>query len=149
VTDATIWWIAAGVLVTLELITSTFYLLLIATAAAVSALAAHAGVPAAGQMLIGSTLSVIAVVGCYFWRKKHPRQRQDVANRIMNLDVGATVIVDKWNADGTTTVQYRGSTWTAELVPGVPPNTTGPHCVVEVVGIRLVIEPAPSFQTTP
>ncbi|HEU6455220.1 MAG TPA: NfeD family protein, partial [Roseateles sp.] len=42
-TDATTWWIAAGVLVAIELGTGTIYLLMLAVGAVAGALAAHLG----------------------------------------------------------------------------------------------------------
>ena len=40
---ATIWWVAAGVLVAVELATGSFYLLMLALGAAAAAIAAHLG----------------------------------------------------------------------------------------------------------
>ena len=37
-----------------------------------------------------------------------------VANRDVNLDVGQTVHVDAWGAEGECRVQYRGAAWSAD-----------------------------------
>jgi membrane protein implicated in regulation of membrane protease activity len=140
--DSTLWWIAAGVLVALELGTNTFYLLMLSLGAVAGALAAHAGLPPAGQMVAGAVVALAAVLACRRWL----RQRQDNlparAQRSVNLDVGETVQIEQWNADGTAHLRYRGAPWTAVLRPdqtGTPHS--GPHRVVELVGNRLVVEP--------
>ena len=61
------------------------------------------------------------------------------ANRDVNLDIGETVHVDAWNADGTATVKYRGANWTVIALDGTV-HGTGAHRVREVVGNRLVVE---------
>ena len=39
----------------------------------------------------------------------------------MNLDVGETVMIESWNADGTSSVKYRGANWVAIHRQGVQP----------------------------
>ncbi|HNJ45700.1 MAG TPA: NfeD family protein, partial [Ottowia sp.] len=51
--DSTVWWIAAGLLVAAELLTGTFYLLMLAIGAAAGALAAHAGLSLSAQLVAG------------------------------------------------------------------------------------------------
>ena len=72
-------------------------------------------------------------------RSRQPKGPPASANRDVNLDVGESVHVDGWNADGTATVKYRGANWTVVHVPGTLPGT-GAHRVREVVGNRLVVE---------
>ena len=48
-TEATIWWLLAGGAVVAELLTGTFFLLMIGSAMAAGALAAHAGFGALGS----------------------------------------------------------------------------------------------------
>ena len=60
-------------------------------------------------------------------------------NPDVNLDVGETLMVDTWLADGTAQVRYRGANWTVTHLPGVTP-ATGLHRVREIVGSRLVVE---------
>ncbi|HPR44161.1 MAG TPA: NfeD family protein, partial [Ottowia sp.] len=70
--ESTLWWIVTGVLVALELATGTFYLLMLSLGAAASALAAHAGLSLMAQMVIGAVVALVAVGGCYQWRKRRP-----------------------------------------------------------------------------
>lgn len=138
---STWWWIATGVLIALELATGTFYLLMLAVGAAAGALAAHAGASAATQWIVGAAVGGAAVVACYLLRRRRPGDPSARAERSVNLDVGEIVQIDRWNPDGTATLRYRGAQWTAIHRPGVTPRI-GPHRVTELVGSRLLVDPA-------
>jgi membrane protein implicated in regulation of membrane protease activity len=138
--DSTLWWIAAGLLVALELTTGTFYLLMIALGAIAAALAAHAGLASAGQTITGAVIALLAVAACYYWRKQRPGDLSARADRSVNLDVGETLQIEQWNTDGSASVRYRGASWTAMLRAGQTPRS-GPYRVVELMGNRLIVEP--------
>jgi len=138
--ESTIWWLLAGVTVAVELMTGTFYLLMLALGLAAAAIAAHLGLPTALQIVTAALVGGGAVVGWHFLRLKRPGDPSARADRSVNLDVGETVQIDSWNTDGTATVKYRGATWTAIHRPGVTP-ATGMHRVVELVGSRLLVDP--------
>jgi membrane protein implicated in regulation of membrane protease activity len=136
--ESTIWWLLAGILVAAELITGTFFLLMLAVGLAAAALAAHAGAGVTVQLLTAAVIGGGAVAVWSQVRRKRPSEPHAGANRDVNMDVGETVQVDAWNADGTASIKYRGANWTA--VAGGPDHATGPHRVREVVGNRLVLE---------
>ena len=138
--ESTIWWLLAGLTVAVELMTGTFYLLMLAIGLAAAALAAHLGLPTAAQIVMAALVGGGAVVAWYFIKKKRPGDPSARADRSVNLDVGETVQVDGWNADGTATVKYRGASWTAIHRPGITPST-GLHRVAELVGNRLLVDP--------
>ena len=138
--ESTLWWLLAGIAVVAELLTGTFYLLMLAIGLAAAALAAHAGLPTTVQIVSAAVVGGGAVVAWYFGKKKRPGAPSARADRSVNLDVGETVFIDRWNPDGTSTVRYRGTTWTAIHRPGVTPST-GPHRVAELVGSRLLVDP--------
>ena len=54
--NASVWWVAAGVAVAAELGTGTFYLLMIALGLLAGALAAHLGIGEAGQFLAAAVI---------------------------------------------------------------------------------------------
>jgi len=137
--ESTIWWLAAGVAVAVELVTGTFYLLMIAIGLAAGAVAAHMGAAIAPQLVVAAVVGGGAVLACYLVRGRRPAALPAQANRDVNLDIGESVQVDAWNADGTATVKYRGAAWTVVPAPGTAQGT-GAHRVREVVGNRLVIE---------
>jgi membrane protein implicated in regulation of membrane protease activity len=136
---STYWWLAAGIAVVAELFTGTFYLLMLAIGLAAGALAAHAGLGAAGQVWSCAVVSLAAMLGVYFMRRGRPGEPSARANRSVNLDVGETIQIDAWQSDGTASVQYRGANWTAIHRPGVTP-AAGAHRVAELVGNRLLVE---------
>ena len=137
----TIWWLLAGIAVAVELLTGTFYLLMIAIGLAAAAAAAHLGVGPVVQMLVAAVVGGGAVV---VWHLKRDRSRTELpaqANANVNMDIGETVQVSTWNFDGTAHVQYRGANWTVMHRAGVSP-TAGAHRVAEVVGNRLLVDKA-------
>lgn len=138
--ESTIWWLLAGITVAIELVTGSFYLLMVAIGLAAAAVAAHLGLPTAAQIVTAALIGGGAVVAWYFIKKKRPGDPSARADRSVNLDVGETILIESWNADGTTTVKYRGATWTAIHRPGVTPST-GMHKVSELVGNRLLVDP--------
>ena len=138
--ESTIWWLMAGVTVAVELMTGTFYLLMLACGMAAGALAAHLGAPTALQIVTAALVGSAAVVAWHFIRRKRPGDPSARADRSVILDIGETVHIDAWNTDGTATVKYRGATWTAIHRPGITP-ASGMHRVVELVGNRLLVDP--------
>ncbi|MFT7724359.1 MAG: NfeD family protein [Roseateles sp.] len=137
--SATVWWIAAGLLVAAELATGSFYLLMLALGATAGALAAHAGLGPAGQMLAAAVVGGVAVFGCYRRRSRATRPAPASHNPDVNLDIGQTVRVDDWSADGQSRVQYRGAAWQARFV-GAGPAQTGPHVIRAVDGNCLLLD---------
>ena len=138
--ESTIWWLLAGGLVVAELLTGTFYLLMLAVGVGAAGIAAHLGASTTVQILTAALVGGGSVVGWHALRRKRPGDPSARADRSVNLDVGETIAIDSWNADGTTTVKYRGATWTAIHRPGVTPST-GMHRVAELVGSRLLVDP--------
>ena len=140
--DSTVWWLLAGTLVALELISGTFYLLMLAGGAAAGALAAHMGLSQTGQLVAAALVGGGAVA---VWYKLRPRPQAGLparANRDVNLDIGETVLVDQWSPEGTAQIKYRGATWTVALAPEhAGAAAPGQHRIQEVVGNRLVVAP--------
>jgi membrane protein implicated in regulation of membrane protease activity len=141
ISNASVWWVAAGVAVAAELATGTFYLLMIALGLAAGASAAHLGAAEPIQFLIAAIVGGGATALWHWWRVAHagpplpPERDHDV-----NLDIGERVPVTAWSADGTTRVRYRGSTWEARLQPGAP-AVPGEHLIVAVEGNWIVLAP--------
>ena len=138
--ESTIWWLAAGAVVVIELLTGTFYLLMVAVGLVAAALAAHLGLPMTVQIVTAAIVGGGAVVAWYLIKKRRPGDPSARADRSVNLDVGETIMIESWGPDGTTAVKYRGATWTAIHRPGVTPST-GMHRVAELVGNRLLVDP--------
>lgn len=139
-TQATLWWLLAGGVIVAELLTGTFYLLMLSLGLAAAALAAHAGFGLVVQIWVAALVGGGAVVGWYFVKQRS--KTSETYNAANDLDIGETVMVERWFPDGTTRIKYRGADWTALHRPGNIP-VAGPHRVAEVLGNRLVIEPLP------
>ena len=137
--ESTLWWLGAGAAIAVELVTGTFYLLMIATGLAAAAIAAHLGAGTVVQFITAAVVGGGAVVGWYLRRGRRPSEPAARANSDVNQDIGATVYVDAWNPDGTASVQYRGANWTVIHRSGNAPSA-GAHRVAEVIGNRLVLD---------
>ncbi len=122
------WWIACAVLVGAELITGTFYLAVLAVAAACGALAAHAGISWEIQAAIAAVVAILGTLWVNRWRATHNATK----SALDNMDAGQTVRVVEWKSDGTARVAYRGSTWDAELADASLPRGE----VMAIVGTR-------------
>ena len=111
--DYWVWWVLAALLVGLELVTGTFYLLAVGVAFVVGGIVAWMGASVPAQLLVGGGLAVIAVIAAHQWRKARGTPAPQAP-----LDRGQSVRVHRWNPDGTARVDYRGTQWDAELAPG-------------------------------
>jgi len=115
------WWIAAAALVAAELLTGTFYLLVIGVALACGGIAAWLGFSVPLQWLMAGVLGIAGTILIQRWR----RQVAGNAPPQPGLDIGQMVQVQAWGPGGTARVAYRGSTWDAELAAaGMPQGET-------------------------
>ena len=135
----TLWWLVAGALVVAELLSGTFYLLMIALGAAAGALAAHAGVSSTAQIATAALVAAGATALWHFKRASQPRSAPAASNADVNLDIGQTVHVAAWRDDGTAQVSYRGASWQVRHAGTAAPET-GTHRIVAVHGNRLDVE---------
>ena len=131
------WWIGAGVLVVLELISGTFYLLMIAVGCVAAALAHVAGAAADVQFAVAAVVALAAVV--LLRRSRYGRRKREQASRNpdVNLDIGQTLSVPAWH-QRRARVSYRGAAWDVELAAGEPEDA---HLyeIAELRGSCLVV----------
>jgi len=105
-------WLAAGfVLVIAELVTGTFFLLVLGIAAFAGSATAWFGLGFWVEALCAATVAIAGV----FWVRRHRKsmQRPDMAS----LDVGQAVAFDAWvsREQGAARVKYRNTLWDAEV----------------------------------
>ena len=136
--QSTFWWLLAGAAVIAELVSGTFYLLILATGLAAAAIASHLGATETVQITVAALVTSGAVLGWRAYKISAPSDLPANANPDVNLDIGATVQIDAWNPDGTANVKYRGANWTVSPEENHP-MATGAHQVVAVVGSRLIV----------
>jgi membrane protein implicated in regulation of membrane protease activity len=137
--DWSMWLLAAGVLVVLELLTGTFYLLMIAVGLAAGAAAAFAGASGPAQTVLAAVVGVLATGLLY--RSKYGKSSgvEAAVDPNINMDIGQTVTVPAWQ-DGVARVMYRGALWDVELAPGASVATApGLYTIREVRGSRLIV----------
>jgi membrane protein implicated in regulation of membrane protease activity len=132
-----VWWfVLAGAALVAELLTGTFYLLVIAAALAAGGAVSLAGAAFAWQLL---ATVVVAFGGALALRRIRPRHGgADAAAPLQNLDVGQTVHVEQWSAARTARASYRGALWDVELAPGEEPQA-GEFVIRAIRGNRLIV----------
>ena len=136
----TLWWLSAGALVAAELITGTFYLLMLSLGAAAGAVAAHAGVSTTAQIVTAAVVGAGSTALWHWRRARAPRSAPAESNRNVNLDIGQSVRVEHWTHDGTARVQYRGAAWSVRFAGEGSPRP-GEHVIVAVRGSELMLAP--------
>jgi membrane protein implicated in regulation of membrane protease activity len=119
---ATVWAVTGLVLVIVELVTGTFYLLMLGIAAFGAALAAWLGLEFAAQSLVAAILSA---AGCY---GVHVYKARNTAQQMAPIDAGMPASFESWLDAGTrlARVRYRGASWEARVdgVEGIEPGST-------------------------
>ena len=108
-------WLAAGfVLVIAELVTGTFFLLVLGIAAFAGSATAWFGL---GFWLEAMCAAAVGIAGV-FWVQRHRKAmpQPDMAS----LDVGQAVTLDAWvnREQGAARVKYRNTLWDAEVEGG-------------------------------
>jgi len=112
-----VWWfVLAFVLLVAELLSGTFYLLMIAVALAGAGVASLAGASLTLQLLVAAILGFSGAL--LLRRLRGGRQQSEQPDLLQNMDVGQTVMVDAWTGSRTARANYRGAQWDVELAPG-------------------------------
>ncbi len=108
-------WLLIGLmLVVIELMTGTFYLLILGVAAGIGSLIAFLDQPFWMQALSAAIAAVIGGVLVYrYHRAANASSPKDSAN-----DIGQTVTIESWVSEPQrlARVHYRGTVWDAEVV---------------------------------
>lgn len=122
--DAYLLWLLAGLaLVIVELLTGTFYLLVLGAAAFAAGAAAWLGGGFPAQAI---TAAVIAFVGAYF---VHAYRARNLARQMPSIDAGQPASFEHWVDEGArlARVRYRGASWDARVEGfegGIEPGAT-------------------------
>ncbi|HMN81881.1 MAG TPA: NfeD family protein [Burkholderiaceae bacterium] len=139
------WWLAALALGIVEMLTGTFYLLVLAVGCAAAGAAGQAGLGLTAQLIIAAAVTLIGWVVLYRWRPLRRHSPVDThADPDVLLDVGERVQVAAWVATGRADVVYRGARWDAELAAehrGGRPPAAGIYRIRGIIGNRLQLAP--------
>ena len=137
-------WIVVGfVLVIAELLTGTFYLLVIGVGAFAAALAAWLGASVMIQAVAGSIVAVGGAMLVHHWHGAH---RSADAGRSNLLDRGQPVVLEGWANEGAgiARVKYRGTSWDARFArPDARPVPGATLYIDAMEGNTLVVVDAP------
>ena len=110
-----VWILTAITLVIVELLTGTFYLLVLGVAATGGAALAYLGMPFWAQTACAVVIAMLGVALVYRYRA-----RVKSAGSINAIDVGHRVTLESWvnESEGLARVHYRGTTWDAKVIGG-------------------------------
>jgi len=110
--DLSLTWLVAGfILIIVELVTGTFYLLVLGIAALVGAGVAYASGGFAWQAMVAAIVAVAGVIWVNQFKKKM------APKRMRGLDVGQPAAFDSWvnKSAGHARVKYRDALWDAQV----------------------------------
>jgi membrane protein implicated in regulation of membrane protease activity len=125
------WFLIALVMLALEMMTGTFYILVIGIALAIGGLVALCGLNLTAQISISAIVGIIGTVILH--------SKKGLAfDTLQNPNVGEQVKVLVWREGGKARVSYRGSEWDAEIAStDVPQDQT--LYIQEMRGSTLVL----------
>jgi membrane protein implicated in regulation of membrane protease activity len=138
------WAIAGFVLVTAELLTGTFYLLVIGLGAFAGALVAWLGGNELWQALVAGAVAIAGAVAVHHW---HGANRGTDPRGSNFLDRGQPVVLEGWanEAARIARVKYRGTLWDARLTrPEEHPSPGTTLYILSQDGHMLVVDTAPA-----
>lgn len=136
-------WVVAGfALVIAELVTGTFYLLVIGVGAFAGAVAAWLGASIFIQAVVGSAVALAGAWAVHHW---HSANRKDDQGRGNLLDRGQPVVLEGWSNEsaGIARVKYRGASWDARFAQEGRPVPGSTLYIEAMDGNTLVVVAAP------
>ena len=127
------WFVLALVMLGLEMLTGTFYLLMVSIAMAVGGVMALLGFDLTWQFAF---CGLAGVVGTVILRRVKGAKTDDSVSQ--SLDVGQAVRLIAWNENGSVRVHYRGAEWGA-----APESVDTPHAeplyIQSIQGSKLIL----------
>lgn len=105
-----LWFLLALGLFIGEMMTSTFYMMVLAAAMCIGGVAALLGMSPSMQLGLSAMASISGIILLTRWKAQQPAESVED-----QPDVGQPVQVRFWREDGTARVHYRGADWDAEV----------------------------------
>jgi membrane protein implicated in regulation of membrane protease activity len=130
-----IWLVAGFLLVIVELVSGTFYLVVLGVAALAGGAVAYAGLPFSVQAVVAAALAV----GGIFWVNRVRRRSTGVKMR--SLDIGQPARFDRWvdRAAGQARVKHRDALWDATVVGEISGEPGEVLTVISIDGNTLKV----------
>jgi membrane protein implicated in regulation of membrane protease activity len=137
-----LWVIVGLVLVIAELVTGTFYLLVLGVGAFAAALVHWAGGNALIQALAGGGVAIGGALVVHHWHESRNKADEGRANF---LDRGQPVVLEGWanEAAGLARVKYRGASWDARVAASTKPVPGATLYIDSQEGQTLVVIESP------
>jgi membrane protein implicated in regulation of membrane protease activity len=122
-----LWAILGFALIIMELLSGTFYLLMLAVAAFGAAVSAWLGHSFAAQAVVAT---IVAAAGCY---GVHLYRAKNDAKQMAPIDAGQPASFENWidQPAGLARVRYRGASWDAVVEGGL--QAVAPGSVLYVI----------------
>lgn len=132
-------WFGLAVLALIgEVVSGTFYLLIVGVAFALAGVAAGLSLGVEWQLVVCAAVALLSLLVLRRTGVLKKREVNSAKNADVNLDIGQTVEVETWSDLGLTRVKYRGASWQAELASGQV-KEPGFFKIVEIRGTRLIL----------
>jgi membrane protein implicated in regulation of membrane protease activity len=136
--DSSVIWLILGlILVTVELIAGTFYLLVLGVSALAGSLAAYLEFGFSVQAILASLVGVVGVFIVNRWRGN----RKYFPQGTNNMDIGQPVVFESWTNETArlARVKYRGTSWDAHLMGNVGAQVNDVLYICGADGSRLEV----------
>ena len=127
------WFTLALILLGLEMMSGTFYILVLSIAMGLGGVAALVGAAMVWQLALAGAA---AVIGTLILRRSKITRAADANND--SLDIGQAVRVSAWNDDGTLRVHYRGAEWDAQPENDITPRDRTLY-IKAIQGSKLIL----------
>jgi membrane protein implicated in regulation of membrane protease activity len=133
-----IWTILAGAFIIAEMMTATFYFLLLGLGLLAAAALAYLGFE---LWLHFIAAAIVIFVGWIVVRQFRPQilNPDARANPDMNIDIGTVVRLSEIHPNGKVLTNYRGAQWEVEILDGSSPQMDRDYIIHAVNGAKLVL----------
>jgi membrane protein implicated in regulation of membrane protease activity len=137
-----VWLVMGFALVIAELLTGTFYLLVIALGAFAAAAVTWMGGNVLVQSVAGGVVAIAGALLVHRWHARRSRGDQGYGNL---LDRGQPVVLEGWANEGAgiARVRYRGTSWDARVAEAARPVPGATLYIASQEGSLLVVASAP------
>lgn len=136
--QSAIWLISALVILGIEMLLGTIYLLALCAGALCGAIFAmfHTGLSV--QFSVCGAVTIAGIILAFIFRRRIKKLHSKQSNEASNPDKGRTVEVLALERDGSARVSYRGATWTAVARQGR--LSEGIWIIEKADGPRLILD---------
>ena len=131
-----IWLILGLVLLGVEMMIGSIYLLALVAGCAIACIFAFMGTTFTVQCIVAAVVAIAGVIAAFVFRR-NIRKKLTPNQDCDNLDKGQIITVEKIDSDGGATVSYRGSLWKAFAKEGK--LEAGIYHIEKVDGTRLIL----------